>query len=165
VLLELFMDVGASIAFVSEPQAPETMDRPPRDPARRFLDETQPTATGLTTGALTAAVLPTYLIVHARWGTDTAVAAAVAGWFVAHVAVAWTLRARPRLPLRRNVAFPAWALLAVAAAVVLSLTPAGATLGVDPLTAGATAVALAVAAAGVAIAVVGRRALALSRRL
>src|SRR6185312_4926770 len=53
VLLELFMDVGASIAFVSEPQAPGTMNRPPRDPARRFLDETQLTATFLTTAALT----------------------------------------------------------------------------------------------------------------
>ncbi len=165
VLLELFMDVGASIAFVSEPQAPGTMDQGPRDPARRFLDGTQLTALSLTTVAMTAAVLPTYLIVHSRWGTDTAVAAAVAGWFIAHVAVAWSLRARPGLPLRRNVAFPLWALLAVATAVVLSLTPAGATLGVDPMTAGATAVMLAVAAAGVAIAAVGRGALALSRRL
>jgi len=165
VLLELFMDVGASIAFVSEPQAPGTMNRPPRDPARRFLDETQLTATFLTTAALTVAVLPTYLIVHSRWGTGTAVAAAVAGWFVAHVAVAWTLRARPGLPLRRNVAFPVWALLAVATAVVLSLTAAGETLGVDTMTAGATAIALAVAAVGVAVAVGGRGALALSRRL
>ena len=165
VLLELFMDVGASIAFVSEPQAPGTMDHGPRDPARRFLDGTQLTALSLTSVAMTAAVLPTYLIVHSRWGTDTAVAAAVAGWFIAHVAVAWSLRARPGLPLRRNVAFPLWALLAVATAVVLSLTPAGATLGVDPMTAGATAVMLAVAAAGVAIAAVGRGALALSRRL
>src|SRR4029078_9428707 len=30
VVLELFMDVGASIAFVSEPTAPGTMDHPPR---------------------------------------------------------------------------------------------------------------------------------------
>jgi Ca2+-transporting ATPase len=32
VILELFMDVGASIAFVSEPPAPGAMDHPPRDP-------------------------------------------------------------------------------------------------------------------------------------
>jgi Ca2+-transporting ATPase len=32
VILELFMDIGASIAFVSEPAAPGAMDRPPRDP-------------------------------------------------------------------------------------------------------------------------------------
>ena len=41
VILELFMDVGASVAFVSEPPAPGAMDHPPRDPARRFLDDTQ----------------------------------------------------------------------------------------------------------------------------
>ena len=128
VILELFMDVGASVAFVSEPPAPGAMDHPPRDPARRFLDDTQLSAIGLTAVALTAAVLPTFLIVHSRWGTDMAIAAAVAGWLVANMAIAWTLRARPALAWRRNVAFPAWALIAVASAAVLSLTPAGATL-------------------------------------
>jgi hypothetical protein len=94
-----------------------------------------------------------------------AIAAAVAGWLVANVAIAWTLRARPGLALRRNVAFPAWALIAVASAVVLSLTSVGATLGVDPLTAGATRITIGVAAVGVAIAAGGRMALLLSRRL
>jgi Ca2+-transporting ATPase len=165
VILELFMDIGASIAFVSEPTAPGTMDRGPRDPARRFLDGTELSAIGLTTTALIAAVLPTFLIVDARWGTDMAIAAAVAGWLVANVAIAWTLRARPGLALRRNVAFPAWALIAVASAAVLSLTQLGATLDVDPLTAGAAAITAAVAAVGVAIAAAGRFGLALSRRL
>jgi uncharacterized membrane protein len=81
------------------------------------------------------------------------------------VAIAWTLRARPALAWRRNVAFPAWALIAVASAVVLSLTPAGATLGVDPLTAAAARITVGVAAVGVAIAVAGRLLLSLSRRL
>jgi Ca2+-transporting ATPase len=165
VVLELFMDVGASVAFVSEPPAPGAMDHGPRDPARRFLDGTQVSAIALTAAALTAAVLPTFLVVHAEWGADMAVAAAVAGWLIAHVGIAWSLRARPRLPLRRNVAFPAWAIVAVAAAVALSLTAAGATLGVDPLTASAARITLAVAAGGVAIAAAGRAGLSLSRRL
>jgi Ca2+-transporting ATPase len=165
VILELFMDVGASIAFVSEPAAPGAMDHPPRDPARRFLDDTQLSAIGLTAVSLTAAVLPTYLIVHAQWGTDMAIAGAVAGWLVANVAIAWTLRARPGLAWRRNVAFPAWALIAVASAAVLSLTAAGAARGADPLNAWALRVTIAVAAAGVAIAVAGRVALSLSQRL
>jgi P-type Ca2+ transporter type 2C len=165
VILELFMDVGASVAFVSEPPAPGAMDHPPRDPARRFLDGTQLLAIALTAVALTTAVLPAFLLVHAQWGIDMAIAAAVAGWLVANVAIAWSLRARPGLPWRRNVAFPAWALVAVASAAVLSLTGAGATLGVEPLTAGAVRITAAVAAAGVAIAAVGRVALALSRRL
>jgi len=103
--------------------------------------------------------------VHARSGTDMAIAAAVAAWLVANVGIAWTLRARPGLPWRRNVAFPAWALVAVASAAALSLTPAGATLDSEPLTVGAAAVTAAVTAAGVAVAAAGRVALSLSGRL
>jgi hypothetical protein len=94
-----------------------------------------------------------------------AIAAAVGGWLTANTAVAWTLRAQPRLAWRRNVAFPAWALTAIASAAVLSLTEAGATLGVDPLTAAATGITIGVAAAGIALAAAGRAALSLSRRL
>ena len=165
IILELFMDIGASIAFVSEPSAPDAMDKPPRDPARRFLDDTQLSAIALTAAAMTAAVLPAFLIVHSRWGIDMAVAAAVAGWLLANVAVAWTLRARPGLALRRNLAFPGWALIAAASAAVLCLTQAGATLGVDPLTVGAAGITLAAGIAGVALAAAGRAALSLSRRL
>jgi P-type Ca2+ transporter type 2C len=165
VILELFMDVGASVAFVSEPPAPDAMDHPPRDPTRRFLDHTQLSAIGLTAVALTASVLPAFVIVRARWGTDTAIAAAVAAWLVANVAIAWSLRGRPGLAWRQNVAFPAWALVAVASAVLLSLTPVGDGLGTRPLTAGAVAITAAVAAAGVAIAAAGRVALSLPRRL
>jgi P-type Ca2+ transporter type 2C len=165
VLLELFMDIGASIAFVSEPTAPGTMDRPPRDPASRFLDGTQLSAIGLTAAALIVAVLPTFLIVHSRWGTDMAIGAAVAGWLVANAAIAWCLRARPGLPLRRNVAFPAWALVALIVALILSLTGAGTALGGQPLTAGALGITAAAAAAGVAVAAAGRAVLSLSHRL
>ncbi len=165
VVLELFMDVGASVAFVSEPTAPATMDRPPRDPASRFLDGTQLSAIALTAAGLTAAVLPAFLIVDARSSASMAIAAAVAGWLIANVAIAWSLRARPGLPLRRNVAFPVWALVALIAACILSLTQAGAALGVEPLTAGALGITAAVATVGVAIAAAGRVALSLSRRL
>ncbi|MBV9416966.1 MAG: cation-transporting P-type ATPase [Solirubrobacterales bacterium] len=165
VVLELFMDVGASVAFVSEPAAPAMMDRVPRDPASRFLDGTQLSAIALTAAGLTAAVLPAFLIVHAQSGAGMAIAAAVAGWLIANVAIAWTLRARPGLRLRRNVAFPLWALVALVAAFFLSLTQAGAALGVEPLTVGALAITAGVATVGVAIAAAGRVALPLSRRL
>jgi P-type Ca2+ transporter type 2C len=165
VVLELFMDVGASIAFVSEPTAPATMDRSPRDPARRFLDGTQLSAIALPATALTVAVLPTFLIIHARSGAGMAIAAAVAAWLPVNVATAWSLRARPGLSWRRNVAFPVWALTALVAAFVLSLTRAGAALGVKPLTPSSLRITAGAAAAGVAIAATGRVALALSRRL
>jgi hypothetical protein len=141
------------------------MDRPPRDPASRFLDGTQLSAIGLTAAALIVAVLPAFLIVHARSGGDMAIAAAVAGWLVANAAIAWSLRARPGLPLRRNVAFPVWALVALIAAFILSLTQAGTALGGEPLTADALAITAGVATAGVALAAAGRAALSLSQRL
>jgi P-type Ca2+ transporter type 2C len=165
VILELFMDIGASIAFVSEPAAPGAMDRPPRDPAKRFLDDTQLSAIGLTAFAMTVAVLPSFLIVHERSGTDMAIAAAVGGWLTANTGVAWALRAEPGLPWRRNVAFPAWGAVAIVSAAVFSLTGAGASLGVEPLDATASGITVAVAAAGVAVAAGGRAALKLSRRL
>jgi Ca2+-transporting ATPase len=165
VILELFMDVGASIAFVSEPTAPEMMKRPPRDPASQFLDRTQLAAITLTAAALIIAVLPAYLIVYAQSGTGMAIAAAVAGWLIANSAIAWNLRARPGLPWRRNIAFPAWAIVALIAAFTLSLTHVGSTLGVEPLSAEALLISAGVAAVGVATAVAGRIALSLSRRL
>jgi hypothetical protein len=94
-----------------------------------------------------------------------AIAAAVGGWLTANTAIAWTLRADPRLAWRRNIAFPAWALVAIASAGVLSLTDAGATLGVEPLNPVATAITIGIAAIGVAVAAAGRAALSLSRRL
>jgi Ca2+-transporting ATPase len=165
VILELFMDIGASIAFVSEPSAPGAMRRSPRDPARRFLDDAELSAIALTAAALTAAVLPTFLVVESRWGTDMAIAAAVGGWLTANAAIAWTLRAQPRLAWRRNIAFPAWALIAIASAAVLSLTEVGATLGVEPLNGAAIGITIGFAVAGVALAAGGRVALSLSRRL
>jgi Ca2+-transporting ATPase len=165
VLLELFMDLGASVAFVSEPPAPGAMARAPRDPSRRFLDRAQLGAIGLTALALTAAVLPAYLLVRAEAGADTAGAAAVGAWLVAHAAIAWSLRSRPRLPLRGNLAFPAWASIATLTAALVALTPAAHAVGIEQLTARGFGLTIAAAIAGVAVAAAGRRALALPRRL
>ena len=38
ILMELFMDVAASAAFVSEPAEPGIMRQPPRDPHVPFMD-------------------------------------------------------------------------------------------------------------------------------
>ncbi len=165
VLLELFMDLGASVAFVSEPPSADAMSRPPRDPARRFLDGVQLSAMALCAVALTAAVLPTYLIVRSLAGTQSGSAAAVAAWLIAHAAIAWSVRVRPTLAFTRNVAFPGWALVASATAIVFAVTPAAEALGGRALDAEAFAITVAAAAAGAALAIVGRRVLALPRRL
>src|SRR6266540_294252 len=78
VLLELFMDLGASVAFVSEPAAPGAMRRPPRDPAARFLDRVDVSAILTAALALFAGVATSYFVVRGADGTAAAMTAAVA---------------------------------------------------------------------------------------
>jgi P-type Ca2+ transporter type 2C len=165
VLLELFMDLGASVAFVSEPAAPDAMRRRPRDPSARFLDRIELGAIGLTALTLTAAALPAFLLVRPLAGTDAASAAAMAAWLCAHAAIAWTLRSRPRLSPRSNPAFPAWALVATATALILALTPAGELIGLEPLDPAAFAITAAAAGAGALLAAAARRTLPIAHGL
>jgi len=127
------MDLSASVAFVSEPTAPGTMLRPPRDPAGRFLDRSEVAAILTTVAAVLAAVLASYLAVRAGWGPAAGRSAALASWLTGHVLVASSIRARPALLLRANPAFPAWALAAAATGVVLVATPAGHVVGFTSL--------------------------------
>jgi Ca2+-transporting ATPase len=134
VVLELFMDLGASVAFVAEPAAPAAMHRPPRPPGTGFLDRSVLTAVTTTAVTLTLAVLPGYLLLaHSGAGIGQARAAAVLAWLAAHALIAWTLRTQPRLPWRANPAFPAWALAALAAGTILTLTPASQLIGLQAL--------------------------------
>jgi Ca2+-transporting ATPase len=160
-LLELFMDLGASVAFVSEPAAPATMTRPPRDPAARFLDRPELAAIALTAAALSTATLPAYLAVRSMADADASRAAAIAAWLITHATVAWALRARPGLALARNPAFPLWALVAALTALVIALTPLSTVLGVASLGAHTLAIVIASSVAGAAVAAVGQRALGL----
>jgi Ca2+-transporting ATPase len=165
VLLELFMDLGASVAFVFEALDHNAMTRPPRHPARRFLDQGEYTAIALTALALAIATLPAYLLVRAGAGTTAGAAAALGAWLLAHAAIAWSLRAHPHQNLSTNPAFPAWALAAAITAVIFTLTPAAGGLGLGPLSVSTLALTMAAVAAGVTLAAAGRRALSVSTRL
>src|SRR6266545_3073625 len=156
VLLELFMDLGASVAFVSEPAAPGAMRRPPRDPAARFLDRVEVSAILTAALALFAGVATSYFVVRGADGTAAAMTAAVAAWLVGHTVVAWALRARPGLPLRANPAFPAWALAAATTGVVLAGSPAGRLVGLEALALPAWGVVVGSVAAMAVIAALGR---------
>lgn len=149
VLLELFMDLGASVAFVAEPAAPGAMTRPPRRPGAPFLDRYERTAIGLVAAALTLATLPVYLVVEAVSGVGPARTAAVASWLIGHALVAWALRARVTLACRRNPAFPIWAAAAALTGLVVALSPAGVPVQLPSL----PATALPLVAIGVVVAV------------
>ncbi|GLL06754.1 cation-translocating P-type ATPase [Dactylosporangium matsuzakiense] len=164
VLLEIFMDLGASVAFVAEPAAPHAMHRPPRPSGTRFLDRAALTAIATVAVTLTLAVLPGYLLL-AHDNPPTARAAAVLGWLAGHALIAWTLRTRPGLGWRTNAAFPAWAAAATAVALLAALTPAGRLLHLDPLTARDTAVVTLTVAAAVIVSLATARATHMRDRL
>lgn len=157
VLLELFMDLGASVAFVAEPSAPEAMLQPPRAPGRRFLDRAEAIAIGLAATALFAGVLTAYLVVRSTEGAYAS-AAAFAAWLVGHALVAWAMRARPLLNLRANPAFPAWAVAAAVTAVLLS-TVLARQINLSSLPTAAWLTVVGCAALSAVIAIVGRRSL------
>jgi P-type Ca2+ transporter type 2C len=165
VLLELFMDLGASVAFVSEPTAPGAMRRPPRDPAARFLDRAEIGAILGAAVALFAGVSVAYFTTRATYGLALTASTSMAAWLVGHAGVAWTLRARPALPPAANPAFPLWSLLAAATSVVLAATAAGRVFGLPVLPGGGWAVTAGAVVAMLALAAASRRMLRLGASL
>ncbi|MFC8504208.1 cation-translocating P-type ATPase [Pedococcus sp. NPDC057267] len=136
VLLELFMDVGASLAFVSEPAAPAAMRQPPRPRNASLVDGAFTTATVLVGLTLGTAATVGYLASSAVGAsTGQARCAALVVWLVGHVAVAWSLRARPALGWGENPFFPLWAGAATVVALVAAFTPAAAWVRAEPLAA------------------------------
>jgi Ca2+-transporting ATPase len=134
VLLEIFMDLGAVVAFVAEPVAPGAMQRPPRPAKARFLDGSVLAAIATTAFALTLAVLPSYVLLARAGATpQQARAGAVLTWLVVHVVIAWALRSRPSLSWLTNPAFPIWAAAAMATGIVVATTHLGRLVHLDPL--------------------------------
>lgn len=164
VLLEIFMDIGASLAFVNEPSAPQAMHRPPRNPQARFMD--WPMVSSLLTVAVTLviAVLPTYLLLGEA-GADIARSGAVLAWLVGHALVAWTLRSRPRLSWKANAAFPIWAAAAILVGLLLVLTPLGQIVHLVTLSVSALLTALSCTVIGCIVATLLRLFLPSSSRL
>ncbi len=128
IVLELFMDLGASTTFVAEPAEGDVMARPPRDPRRNFLDLGM--VLGILGGgvSLAAAVLVPYLwSIRHGLGDDVARTAAFAAWLVGHIVLAIHMRSE-RQPLftrglRVTRPFALWALATVGLAVTGPLLP------------------------------------------
>ncbi|GAB3959931.1 HAD-IC family P-type ATPase [Actinoallomurus acanthiterrae] len=161
VLLELFMDLGASVAFVAEPTAPGAMKRPPRRVG--FLDTATIGALATTATALTAAVLPAYLLLH--HDVAHARAAAVLAWLAGHALIAWCLRAQPALSWRRNPAFPIWATAAITVGTLATCTALGNPLHLTAPPATTLIIVTGCIGAAVAIAAAGRGLLHMGARL
>lgn len=91
VILELFMDLGAALAFVSQPADEDVMRIPPRDPNAPFF--TRPLIQGIVCGGFTLALLVfavfQYGLTH--FGLDSARTLALISWFVGHAVIGLTM--------------------------------------------------------------------------
>jgi Ca2+-transporting ATPase len=156
ILLELFMDLGASASFVAEPAEPSIDRRPPRDPRLPFLDRTMVTWVVAGGAALLTAVLVPYWYLQSR-GEPVAVAqtAAFSAWLVGHVLLAFVSRSSVdplyRVGFLSNRVMLIWAAGAMLfLALALTVPAIGSRLGLAPI--GGAAIALVV---GVAVLCMG----------
>jgi P-type Ca2+ transporter type 2C len=129
ILMELFMDLAASAAFVAEPAEADLMRRPPRDPKAKFLDHSMVQSIFAAAAGLFAAACGVYL---ATWyGSASLVTAqtmAFATWLLGHVFLALNLRSdrEPlfQLGLFSNWVMVVWAMATLALLLVATLVPA-----------------------------------------
>src|SRR5207247_5923977 len=130
VVLELFMDLGASVAFVNQAAETDEMRRRPRDPRSRFLD--RPMVGGILAGGPTLASLcgVGYLLALAPLGVPAARTVALVTWLVGHVTLGVVMgwERRPVVPgdLLANPAMLLWAIASIAFAIPIMAVPVGA---------------------------------------
>lgn len=128
ILMELFMDLGASAAFVAERAERDIMRLPPRDPRAPFLDRRMIGSIFASAVSLFAVVFAVYFVVWSGYGeVAMAQTAAFATWLVAHVMLAFNMRSdrQPMLLLGplSNRTMVAWGVAAVLFAVVATEVP------------------------------------------
>src|SRR5712691_10968950 len=125
VILELFMDLGACLAFVSQRAEDDVMQRPPRRPDKPFLDRSMVAgiiAGGLTLAAITGAAFVAGLT---RYPVESARTLALVAWLVGHavlgIVVAWERRPVSLRDLVANRALIGWAAAAAIFAAIITL--------------------------------------------
>lgn len=134
VILELFMDLGAALAFVSQPADSDIMTRPPRDPKAPFFD--RGLGAGIVIGAITLAgiVLAAFFYGMAKADLAEARTLALVTWFVGHAALGFIMAfddGRPRLSAGvSNPALGAWLVASLLfATMIVIVPPVGAAIG------------------------------------
>ncbi len=149
IVMELFMDLGASTTFVAERPEGDVMARPPRDPKQPFMDGAM--QFGIFAGGLSlaAAVVAAYLWTLSQGlGLVEAQTAAFATWMIGHLALAAHMRSERqpllRLGLLSNGPYLLWAAGALALlALGIAVPFFQGILHLAPLTASTWAVCLA----------------------
>jgi Ca2+-transporting ATPase len=97
VFLELVIDPACSIAFESEPEHPQTMQQPPRDPKARIFDKSTLLSAGLQGFSLFVVTLGAFLIsLYRGQGELDARAISFTTLVLGNVALIWANRSRTR---------------------------------------------------------------------
>ncbi len=142
ILLELFMDLGASASFVAEPPEPSIDQRPPHDPKIPFLNSPMLAGIALGGAALWVAVfIPYWSALYLGIPLAAAQTAAFSSWMIGHILLAFFSRSAHD-PLYRTGVFSnrvmvLWAGGASAFLALLLTVPAiGQRFGITPISAG-----------------------------
>jgi Ca2+-transporting ATPase len=140
ILLELFMDLGASASFVAEPAEPSIDRRPPRDPRVPFLDAGMVRGIAWGGASLWAAVFfPYWVSLHGDIPLAMARTYAFSAWMIGHVLLAFFSRSAHdplyRIGLLTNRVLLAWTAGALGfLATAILVPPVGERLNVVPVT-------------------------------
>ncbi|HEX7464908.1 MAG TPA: cation-translocating P-type ATPase C-terminal domain-containing protein, partial [Actinomycetota bacterium] len=126
ILMELFMDLAASAAFVAERAESDLMRQPPRDPRHPFMDRTMIASILAAAAGLLAAVVVSYLVTREVDPTRARTVAFVT-WMLGHFFLALNLRSE-REPLWRlgvfsNPVMTAWGGATLIVTLVAVLAP------------------------------------------
>ncbi len=147
VILELLVDLGASVALVNLQPESDLMRRRPRDPSAHLIDRNM-LAVGLAGGVtLAGLVAGAYMLALPSLGVTGARTLALVCWLIGHVALAmvmvWESQRLVLADLRSNPAIAVWVSMAAAFAIALLGAPSLQALlnvGRVPVAAGALAV-------------------------
>ncbi|MBI3353304.1 MAG: cation-translocating P-type ATPase [Nitrospirae bacterium] len=123
ILLELFMDIAASVSFVAEPEEADLMRRRPRDPKIKFMNRAMTISIFSSALGLFLAVSVGYIFaLKAGLEPVKAQTAAFAIWMLTHVLLAFNMRSEKKsvfkMGLFSNRAIVIWAGASVAALAI-----------------------------------------------
>ncbi len=128
ILMELFMDLMAAAAFVSEAAEADLLDQKPRSPKSRFMDKAMIGSIVASSSGLFAAVSVVYLVTW--YGTQdqlTSQTVAFFAWLIGHVLLAFNMRSERqpilRLGLCSNRIMILWAGAIAIFLILISIIP------------------------------------------